>query len=191
MGESGASVRIAIDVGGTFTDLQILDASNGAITSLKTPTTPEDPSIGLMAGIDEAAAPHRLRAGRYPAICCTAPRSPPTPCSNASCREGVLITTAGFEDVSRSAGTTAATSTRSIRSVPPALIPRDRRLGVAERIRADGTRRPAARRAGCRALVRRVDRAGAAAVAVCLLNSYVNPAHERVLRRRIPAPCRP
>ena len=49
-------VRIAVDIGGTFTDLQIFDARTGAITSLKTLTTPEDPSIGLMAGIEEAAA---------------------------------------------------------------------------------------------------------------------------------------
>ena len=49
-------VRIAVDIGGTFTDLQIFDARSGAITSLKTPTTPEDPSIGLMTGIKEAAA---------------------------------------------------------------------------------------------------------------------------------------
>ena len=48
-------VRIAVDVGGTFTDLQIFDARTGAITSLKTSTTPEDPSIGLMTGIRQAA----------------------------------------------------------------------------------------------------------------------------------------
>ena len=48
-------VRIGVDIGGTFTDLQIFDARSGAITSLKTPTTPEDPSIGLMTGIKEAA----------------------------------------------------------------------------------------------------------------------------------------
>jgi N-methylhydantoinase A/oxoprolinase/acetone carboxylase beta subunit len=49
-------VRIAVDIGGTFTDLQIFDTRSGAITSLKTPTTPEDPSLGLMTGIKEAAA---------------------------------------------------------------------------------------------------------------------------------------
>ena len=48
-------VRIGIDVGGTFTDLQIFDARTGAISSFKTLTTPEDPSIGLMTGIRQAA----------------------------------------------------------------------------------------------------------------------------------------
>ena len=48
-------VRIGVDIGGTFTDLQIFDARSGAIFGFKTPTTPEDPSIGLMTGIKEAA----------------------------------------------------------------------------------------------------------------------------------------
>ena len=51
-----APVRIGVDIGGTFTDLQIYDARSGAIVGYKTPTTPEDPSIGLMTGIKEAAA---------------------------------------------------------------------------------------------------------------------------------------
>jgi len=44
-------IRIAVDIGGTFTDLQILDARLGVAQAWKTPTTPEDPSIGLMTGI--------------------------------------------------------------------------------------------------------------------------------------------
>ena len=48
-------IRIGIDIGGTFTDLQILDERTGGLHSLKTPTTPEDPSIGLMTGIEAAA----------------------------------------------------------------------------------------------------------------------------------------
>ena len=44
-----------MDIGGTFTDLQIYDERSGGISSLKTPTTPEDPSIGLMTGVKEAA----------------------------------------------------------------------------------------------------------------------------------------
>ena len=51
-------VRIGVDIGGTFTDLQIFDARSGAIFGFKTPTTPEDPSLGLMTGIKEAAGRH-------------------------------------------------------------------------------------------------------------------------------------
>ena len=48
-------VRIAVDIGGTFTDLQILDARTSNIVAWKTPTTPADPSEGLMTGVREAA----------------------------------------------------------------------------------------------------------------------------------------
>lgn len=54
MPKAGA-IRIDIDIGGTFTDVQVLDEGTGALNNLKTPTTPDDPLIGLMAGIDEAA----------------------------------------------------------------------------------------------------------------------------------------
>ena len=48
-------VRIAVDIGGTFTDLQIQDARTGAVYALKTPSTPQDPSIGLITGVMQAA----------------------------------------------------------------------------------------------------------------------------------------
>ncbi len=49
------TIGIGIDIGGTFTDVQVLDEGTGALNNLKTPTTPDDPLIGLMAVIDEAA----------------------------------------------------------------------------------------------------------------------------------------
>ena len=60
-------VRIAVDIGGTFTDLQILDTRSGAVHAWKTPTTPEDPSIGLITGVREASERWRWRSA-----CCTA-----------------------------------------------------------------------------------------------------------------------
>ena len=56
MSRSSKPIRIGVDIGGTFTDLQILDARSGAIVSHKVATTPADPSIGLMGGLAEAAA---------------------------------------------------------------------------------------------------------------------------------------
>ncbi|MCY4504128.1 MAG: hydantoinase/oxoprolinase family protein, partial [Alphaproteobacteria bacterium] len=47
--------RIGVDVGGTFTDLMVLDGQTGEVYALKTPTTPADPSEGLLGGIAEAA----------------------------------------------------------------------------------------------------------------------------------------
>eukprot|EP01031_Cornospumella_fuschlensis_P050355 gene50355-61603_t len=48
-------IRIAVDIGGTFTDIEILDPVSGQIHQMKTPSTPSDPSIGLLNGIREAS----------------------------------------------------------------------------------------------------------------------------------------
>ena len=78
--------RIGIDVGGTFTDLVAID-DGGATTLAKVPSTPEDPSLGVLDGLAqlaERARPRpRARCWRRPTASCTARRSRPTRCSSA------------------------------------------------------------------------------------------------------------
>ncbi len=131
-------IRIAVDIGGTFTDLQILVARNGAVRAWKTPTTPEDPSIGLLQGVTEAASRFGFALDEVGLLL-----HGTTIATNAvlerKLARGVLLTTAGFEDVLE--------ITRHVRRELykvdpdpfPCLIERDRRLGVPERMRADGT----------------------------------------------------
>ncbi|MBX9699260.1 MAG: hydantoinase/oxoprolinase family protein [Acetobacteraceae bacterium] len=179
-------IRIAADIGGTFTDLQILDGRSGAVHAWKTPTTPEDPSIGLMAGVTEAAARFGFSLEQVGLLL-----HGTTIATNAVLQrqlaQGVLITTAGFEDVLE--------ITRHVRKELyvldpdpfPCLIPRDRRLGVAERMRADGSVEAPLDEAAMPALLARLDALGAESVAVCLLHAYANPAHERRLKALLAA----
>jgi N-methylhydantoinase A len=97
----------------------------------------------------------------------------------------VLLTTAGFEDVLE-IGRQARPVLYALEPERPApLVPRHRRIGVAERVRADGaTLIPLRGRALTRA-VAAVTRSGAEAVAVCLLHSYAAPRHERLLGRAL------
>ncbi len=174
-------VRIAVDIGGTFTDLQILDARTGAVVAWKTPTTPEDPSIGLLTGVTEAAARFGFTLADVGLLL-----HGTTIATNAvlerKLARGVLLTTAGFEDVLE--------ITRHFRRdvyglAPdpfPVLVPRDRRLGVAERMRANGTVETALDEASLPALLARIDAAQAEAVAISLLHAYANPAHEQALK---------
>ena len=72
-----ASLIIAVDIGGTFTDITLTDTATGRMTRAKTPSTPHDPSEAFLTGV------HRRCRRRRPippmsAGCCTAPRSPPT-----------------------------------------------------------------------------------------------------------------
>ena len=185
-GGHAGRIRIGIDIGGTFTDLQILDERSGAMHSLKTATTPEDPSIGLMTGIEEAAQ----RFG-FPVEDIGYLLHGTTIATNAVLERklprGVLLTTAGFRDVLE----IGRHARRDVYGLKPhreaALIPRERRVGVAERVRADGT-------VECMLTAEAVDDAlaavrslGAETVAVTLLNANVNPAHEQRLRDRLRA----
>ena len=91
-------VRVGTDIGGTFTDLEIFDTRTRRIASHKVPTTPEDPSIGLMTGLKEAGERFGfglqdigyLLHGTTIATNAVLQRKFP---------DGALVTTAGFEDV--------------------------------------------------------------------------------------------
>src|SRR5580765_4003625 len=173
-------VRIAVDIGGTFTDLQIFDARSGAITSLKTPTTPEDPSLGLMTGIKEAAGRDGFALADIGYLL-----HGTTIATNAvlerKLAKGALVTTARFEDVLEIGRHYRREIYALNPQVPPALVPRDRRIGIEERIRADGSVEVPPSEAALEGLCAKLDGLDVATVAVCLLNSYVNPAHERVV----------
>ncbi|MBU8544172.1 MULTISPECIES: hydantoinase/oxoprolinase family protein [Roseomonadaceae] len=172
-------VRIAVDIGGTFTDLQILDARQGRIQAWKTPTTPADPSEGLLTGVREAAARFGFSLAEVGLLL-----HGTTIATNAvlerKLARGVLLTTAGFEDVLE--------ITRHVRRdiyglAPdpfPCLIARDMRFGVVERLRADGSVEQ--KLDGLGAVMARLRAAAPEAVAIGLLHAYANPAHEQALR---------
>jgi N-methylhydantoinase A len=180
-GKSNPAIRVAVDIGGTFTDLEILEERTGALHSFKVPTTPADPSIGLIEGVHAAARQigfalrdiRLLLHGTTIATNAVLQRRLPT---------GALVTTEGFEDVLE----IGRHVRRDIYSLhpkrEPALVPRDRRLGIAERIRGDGSIEHRLDPSDIERIADAISRLGAEAVAVSLVNAFVNPAHERALR---------
>ena len=173
-----SSVRIAVDIGGTFTDLQILNEATGINYAHKTPTTPSDPSEGLLTGLQEAAELFSfsfdqisiLIHGTTIATNAVLERKLPT---------GALITTAGFEDVleiGRHLRTHVYANKAEERTL---LIPRSRRFGLKERTKADGSIECALNDDYIKALAQQLTDCGAETVAVSLLHSYANPEHER------------
>ncbi len=177
-------VRIGVDIGGTFTDLEIYDARTGRIAAFKLPTTPEDPSIGLINGIKGAGLKYGFRLvdvgyvlhGTTIATNAVLERKFPA---------GALVTTAGFEDVLE-IGRHNRREVYSIWPQPvPALIPRDRRLGIVERMTARGTVEVAITEPALADLVERLSRLDVQTIAVCLLNAYINPTHEATIGDRL------
>lgn len=182
------AVRIGIDIGGTFTDLQVLDTRTGRSGSVKTPTTPDDPSIGLLAGIDEAARRFGFTLADVGLLL-----HGTTIATNAVLERklprGVLLATEGFRDVLEIGRHARRDIYGLLQTRADPLIPRDRRVGVAERMRADGSiEHPLSPAAldDALAAVRRLD---AETVAISLLHATVNPSHEQRLRDHILQAC--
>lgn len=183
------SYVIGIDVGGTFTDAVAADGT-GQITGAKTPSTPEDYSIGVLAAIEELAAQLGLAERRL--LEDTAYIAHGTTASiNALITGNVepvgFITTKGHGDSieimnveGRYLGLTAMATQDSIKLRKPApLVPRHRLIEVTERIDQRGNVVVKLNEDEVRGGVARLLDEGVNAIAVSLLWSFQNPAHER------------
>ena len=179
--------RIGIDVGGTFTDLAAVDET-GRVVIAKCASTPRDQSEGLMEGLGLLAAEcgtdlTGLLARTERIVHGT------TVATNALLeRKGAtvgLLTTEGHRDVIEMREG-LKDDRYNVRMPPPVpLVPRARRLGVRERIAADGrVTTPLAPRSLETAL-KALSRAKVEAVAVCYLHAYRNPRHERLTARAV------
>ena len=184
-----ASIRVAVDIGGTFTDLQLLNEATGECWAFKTPTTPADPSEGLLAGLKGAAARYGFGLADVGLIL-----HGTTIATNAvlerKLAKGALLTTKGFRDVLE-IGRHLRTDIYGLKSEPRSLlIPRQHRYDVTERIRADGSVETPLDEAEVRRLARQMAADGIEAVAVCYLHAYRNAVHEArtlaILREEAP-----
>jgi N-methylhydantoinase A len=171
---------IGVDVGGTYTDLVAVDQS-GRTTFAKSPSTPADQSIGVMAGLDELA--RRLELTRADLLGRTERLvHGTTVATNALLeRKGAkvaLLTTEGHRDVIEMREGLKG-NRYDLRSPPPEpLVPRELRFGVRERIRPNGEVLIALDQTSLGEAIAAVGASGATSVAICFLHSYRNPAHE-------------
>ncbi|MYE02409.1 MAG: hydantoinase/oxoprolinase family protein, partial [Alphaproteobacteria bacterium] len=170
--------RIAVDVGGTFTDLMMLDAETGEVHALKTPTTPADPSEGLLTGIAEAKGRLGFEPGEVGFIL-----HGTTIATNAVLErklpEGALIANRGFTDVLE-IGRHVRREPYTLKPTPQTvLVPRNRRYGVEGRMRWDGSEETPLDEEAVAGIAREISEAGIGAVAVAFLHAYRDPAHER------------
>ncbi len=177
-------VKLGIDIGGTFTDLECLDLATGARRSYKVPTTPEDFSIGFMSAVVGAAGQFGFELADVRLV-----MHGTTIATNAvltrNLPEAALITTAGFEDVLE-IGRHARKDVYGLKpETRTPLVPRRRRLGLVERIGAHGEVVTEVSPASLDAVIDAVAASGVEVVAVCLINAYLNPLHERLIRDRL------
>jgi N-methylhydantoinase A len=177
-----SSVQIGVDIGGTFTDIVVLDRA-GRLSLAKVPSTPKN----LLDGIAAATTLALARAGAESRDVERFIHGTTVATNAVLERKGAstaILTTEGFEDVLE-LGRMKRSRMYDLdmdAEVPTFLAPRRRRLGIRERLDARGRVLVPLDEAGVRASVTALQEQGVQAIAVCYLFSFVNPAHERRTR---------
>jgi N-methylhydantoinase A len=186
---TGKSYAIGIDVGGTFTDLVAIDA-RGVATVAKSTSTPADQSEGVLAGL--ALLADRLGLDLPGLMAATTRIVHGTTVATNALLEGktaavAMLTTKGHRDVIEMREGLKPDRYDLRMAPPPALVPRDRRIGVTERIRADGSVETALDPAALTEALDRLQGQDIQAVAICFLHSWRNPAHEHLAAEAVRA----
>lgn len=173
-------LTIGIDVGGTFTDLVAIDAA-GRTVFAKSLSTPQDQSIGVMAGLEELAG--RLSLSRAEMLAASQRIVHGTTVGTNALLEHkgakvALITTEGHRDLIEMREGLKG-NRYDLRSPPlEPLVPRELRFGVRERLRSDGEALVPLDEASLDDAIAAIRASGATSVAISFLHSYRNPVHE-------------
>lgn len=167
--------RIAIDVGGTFTDLVYYEDASTRMHVTKVPTTPEVPERGALAAVSEALSPNEVCDSAYFLHGTTVGLN--SLLQRVGARVGLLCTS-GFRDVLEIRRGDRDEMYNLFWAPNPPLVPRRLRLPVTERIRADGSVHQPLRPEDVQAAYRTFHDEEVDTVAIAFLNSFANPSHE-------------
>ena len=177
-----SNLRVAVDIGGTFTDICVMDEASGQVRVAKTSSTPDDPLEGAMNGLGEAKVDLKdvtlLSHGTTMATnALITRRLPPT----------AMVCTRGFRDVIEIRRANKEELWDTYKDVAPPYIRRRDRLVVNERIDHAGQVVEPLDEGEAREVARVLKKRGVESVAICLMNSYMNPEHEQRLQEILSA----
>ena len=180
------TARLAADIGGTFTDLVLLDP-NGVVRVAKTLSTPGDFKQGVLGGVERVLSDAGAELGRdFGLADVDYFVHGATVVLNALLErklpQAALVTTAGFRDVLEIMRTNNPRMYDLKWVKPKPIIPRHLRFEVAERVHHTGKVLHELDEAATRAVARRIAALGIRSVALCFLHAYANPDHERRAR---------
>ncbi|WP_454851245.1 hydantoinase/oxoprolinase family protein [Rhizobium binxianense] len=185
-----ASLSVAVDIGGTFTDVALLDRATGKVWRAKTPSVPSDPSEAFLNGIRLALTDAKREAASLGQVLHGTTVATNMILEDKGARTA-LVTTRGFrhvlaigrQDIPRKAN--LYTWVKPERPVPASRI-----VEIDERIAAGGAVIAALDEASVRAAAEAIRGMDVEAVAVCLLHAFANPVHEKraaeILREELP-----
>jgi N-methylhydantoinase A len=178
-GAASPALAVAIDIGGTFTDVTLVDRAGARLWNAKTPSTPDDPSLGFMAGIGKALE----RAGLPPAAIGQVFHGTTVATNLILENKGAvvgLLTTAGFRHVLELGRQDIPRKSNMFEWVKPRRpVPPERIYDIPGRLDATGAELEPLDEASVRRAARALRDDGVAAIAVCFLHAFTNAAHER------------
>lgn len=187
---ASSAFAVAVDIGGTFTDVALVDHATGRSWRAKTPSIPSDPSEAFLNGIRLALEQAGAGAGDLEQVLHGTTVATNMILEGKGAR-AALVTTRGFRHVlaiGRQDIPRKANLYTWVKPVPP--VPPSRTVEVDERIAAGGAVLQALDEDSVRAAAAKIAAMQVEAVAVCLLHAYANPAHERrvaeILREELP-----
>ena len=173
--------RIGVDVGGTFTDLVLADAT-GATWVAKVPSVPSDPSQGVLAAVERLAVDLGLPTADVLGACALFVHGSTVATNTMLEGKGAtvgLLCTEGFRDIIEIRRGLRSDQWNHRKPYAPVLVPRYLRLGVPERIDDDGSVHRPIDLDEIGGALETFDEEGVEAVAVAFLNSYANDEHEK------------
>ncbi|HWC77506.1 MAG TPA: hydantoinase/oxoprolinase family protein, partial [Blastocatellia bacterium] len=177
--EKEQMIRIGVDTGGTFTDFVVSHGTR--LHSFKVASTPHNPAAAILEGVSRAielAGPHISEIVHGTTVATNALLE----------RKGArtaLITTEGFEDVIEIGRQARPEIYNFMVTRPAPLVPRERRLGLRERVGPDGSIIVPLDSDNLSEIVERARQLDVESVAVCLLFSFANPKHEQLVERAL------
>jgi N-methylhydantoinase A len=178
--------RIGVDIGGTFTDVAMVEETSGRIGVAKVPTTPADLAEGVLRALKSAVDRYEVDDAEVGLL-----SHATTVVTNAILEEkgarAALITTRGFRDVLELRRSARANLYDLFQDAPATLIPRRRRFEISERIGADGAIVTPLAEGEMDELIVALKAARVDAIAVSLVFSFLNPEHERRIGARLRA----
>ena len=178
--------RLGIDIGGTFTDLVMVDEGTGELGTMKVPSQPANPAAALEDGIKQMMAVYGVRADAFVYFVHGTTIAVNTLIQRAGARTGLLIT-CGFGDVLEIGRLRLPNPNDFMCERPESLVPRNLIREINERIMANGH---VLRPLDGEELVAAADSLvaeGCDALAICFLHAYRNDVHEREATERLRA----
>ena len=175
--------RLGIDVGGTFTDFLLFDETSRQVQLLKTPSTPEDQSIGILTGVQKIIAQAGISASDIKVLLHGTTVSTNIVLEEKGAKVGLLVTE-NFEQVLHMARsqTPGPLAGWIIMEKPDPLADLELTRGIPERLDARGEIITPLDEAAARNVIRELVELGVESITISLLHSYANPVHEKRLK---------